>query len=197
LGCPSWLPTSAVAILVWQPGGEGVGPLAPGEVSGGGRSHAIPSRSHRAEHRAGGRSEPLLSRPAHPENAGIPPPHRPSPSSSSSSSSSSSVATSARSLAHAASPPRPQHSTLSRKFVEVMTEYNATQSKYRDRCKDRIQRQLEISRWQEWGGVGQRRHRGWGVVTHCRRPSLRSRPDHHQRGAGGHAGEREVGHLHG
>ncbi|KAK2504691.1 hypothetical protein MC885_005649 [Smutsia gigantea] len=37
-----------------------------------------------------------------------------------------------------------QHSTLSRKFVEVMTEYNATQSKYRDRCKDRIQRQLEI-----------------------------------------------------
>ncbi|XP_078393668.1 syntaxin-1B-like, partial [Cetorhinus maximus] len=38
-----------------------------------------------------------------------------------------------------------QHSTLSRKFVEVMTEYNATQSKYRDRCKDRIQRQLEIT----------------------------------------------------
>uniref|UniRef100_A0A8C0J4X4 Syntaxin-1B n=1 Tax=Chelonoidis abingdonii TaxID=106734 RepID=A0A8C0J4X4_CHEAB len=30
-------------------------------------------------------------------------------------------------------------------FVEVMTEYNATQSKYRDRCKDRIQRQLEIT----------------------------------------------------
>lgn len=26
-----------------------------------------------------------------------------------------------------------------------MTEYNTTQSKYRDRCKDRIQRQLEIS----------------------------------------------------
>ncbi|TRY96278.1 hypothetical protein DNTS_024010, partial [Danionella cerebrum] len=39
----------------------------------------------------------------------------------------------------------PQHSTLSRKFVEVMTEYNTTQSKYRDRCKDRIQRQLEIT----------------------------------------------------
>uniref|UniRef100_A0A8C3SGD1 Syntaxin-1B n=1 Tax=Chelydra serpentina TaxID=8475 RepID=A0A8C3SGD1_CHESE len=38
-----------------------------------------------------------------------------------------------------------RHSTLSRKFVEVMTEYNATQSKYRDRCKDRIQRQLEIT----------------------------------------------------
>ncbi|KAG7272685.1 hypothetical protein CRUP_029624, partial [Coryphaenoides rupestris] len=43
------------------------------------------------------------------------------------------------------------HSTLSRKFVEVMTEYNTTQSKYRDRCKDRIQRQLEISE-------SQRRH---------------------------------------
>ncbi|KFO04612.1 Syntaxin-1B, partial [Balearica regulorum gibbericeps] len=65
--------------------------------------------------------------------------------SSSSSSSSSSVATGVRSLAHAASSPCPQHSTLSRKFVEVMTEYNATQSKYRDRCKDRIQRQLEIT----------------------------------------------------
>eukprot|EP00064_Thunnus_orientalis_P017160 superscaffoldBa00003568_g17240 len=26
-----------------------------------------------------------------------------------------------------------------------MTEYNTTQSKYRDRCKDRIQRQLEIT----------------------------------------------------
>ncbi|GLD71782.1 syntaxin-1B [Lates japonicus] len=38
-----------------------------------------------------------------------------------------------------------EHSTLSRKFVEVMTEYNTTQSKYRDRCKDRIQRQLEIT----------------------------------------------------
>lgn len=38
-----------------------------------------------------------------------------------------------------------QHSTLSRKFVEVMSEYNATQSDYRERCKGRIQRQLEIS----------------------------------------------------
>uniref|UniRef100_A0A671W4U9 Syntaxin 1B n=1 Tax=Sparus aurata TaxID=8175 RepID=A0A671W4U9_SPAAU len=41
--------------------------------------------------------------------------------------------------------PADAHSTLSRKFVEVMTEYNTTQSKYRDRCKDRIQRQLEIT----------------------------------------------------
>ncbi|MGH0134325.1 UNVERIFIED_CONTAM: hypothetical protein FKN15_051727 [Acipenser sinensis] len=39
-----------------------------------------------------------------------------------------------------------QHSTLSRKFVEVMSEYNATQSDYRERCKGRIQRQLEIRR---------------------------------------------------
>lgn len=40
-----------------------------------------------------------------------------------------------------------QHSTLSRKFVEVMSEYNATQSSYRERCKGRIQRQLEISEY--------------------------------------------------
>uniref|UniRef100_A0A8C4R5B1 Syntaxin 2 n=1 Tax=Eptatretus burgeri TaxID=7764 RepID=A0A8C4R5B1_EPTBU len=38
-----------------------------------------------------------------------------------------------------------QHSTLSRKFVEVMTEYNSTQTDYRERCKNRIQRQLEIT----------------------------------------------------
>jgi len=38
-----------------------------------------------------------------------------------------------------------QHSTLSRKFVEVMTEYNRTQTDYRDRCKGMIQRQLEIT----------------------------------------------------
>uniref|UniRef100_A0A8C7KN63 Syntaxin-1A n=1 Tax=Oncorhynchus kisutch TaxID=8019 RepID=A0A8C7KN63_ONCKI len=38
-----------------------------------------------------------------------------------------------------------QHSTLSRKFVEVMSAYNTTQSDYRERCKGRIRRQLEIS----------------------------------------------------
>ncbi|RLV97880.1 hypothetical protein DV515_00011352 [Chloebia gouldiae] len=38
-----------------------------------------------------------------------------------------------------------RHSTLSRKFVEVMSEYNATQTDYRERCKGRIQRQLEIT----------------------------------------------------
>ncbi|XP_041054338.1 syntaxin-1A-like [Carcharodon carcharias] len=38
-----------------------------------------------------------------------------------------------------------QHSTLSRKFVEVMSEYNGTQTDYRERCKGRIQRQLEIT----------------------------------------------------
>ena len=43
-----------------------------------------------------------------------------------------------------------QHATLSRKFVEVMTEYNRTQTDYRERCKGRIKRQLEISEW--WDG---------------------------------------------
>lgn len=38
-----------------------------------------------------------------------------------------------------------QHSTLSRKFVEVMTEYNRTQTDYRERCIGRIKRQLEIT----------------------------------------------------
>ncbi|EEC18587.1 syntaxin, putative [Ixodes scapularis] len=38
-----------------------------------------------------------------------------------------------------------QHSTLSRKFVEEMTEYNKIQNDYRERCKDRIKRQLEIT----------------------------------------------------
>ena len=38
-----------------------------------------------------------------------------------------------------------QHSTLSCKFVEVMSEYNRTQIDYRERCKSRIQRQLEIT----------------------------------------------------
>ncbi|XP_023240652.1 uncharacterized protein LOC111639106 [Centruroides sculpturatus] len=37
------------------------------------------------------------------------------------------------------------HSMLSQKFVEVMTDYNKTQTDYRERCKARIQRQLEIT----------------------------------------------------
>jgi t-SNARE complex subunit (syntaxin) len=40
-----------------------------------------------------------------------------------------------------------QHSMLSQKFVEVMTDYNKTQTDYRERCKARIQRQLEISQF--------------------------------------------------
>lgn len=40
---------------------------------------------------------------------------------------------------------RPQHTILSRKFVEVMTQYNETQVAFRERSKGRIQRQLEIS----------------------------------------------------
>lgn len=39
-----------------------------------------------------------------------------------------------------------QHSVLSRKFVEVMTQYNETQVSFRERSKGRIQRQLEISK---------------------------------------------------
>uniref|UniRef100_A0A3Q3BN10 Syntaxin 2b n=1 Tax=Kryptolebias marmoratus TaxID=37003 RepID=A0A3Q3BN10_KRYMA len=38
-----------------------------------------------------------------------------------------------------------QHTVLSRKFVEVMTQYNATQVSFRERSKGRIQRQLEIT----------------------------------------------------
>lgn len=38
-----------------------------------------------------------------------------------------------------------QQSMLSQKFVEVMTDYNKTQTDYREKCKGRIQRQLEIS----------------------------------------------------
>jgi syntaxin 1A len=39
-----------------------------------------------------------------------------------------------------------QHSMLMQKFIEVMTDYNKTQTEYRERCKARIQRQLEISK---------------------------------------------------
>lgn len=38
-----------------------------------------------------------------------------------------------------------QHQMLTRKFIEVMTDYQLTQADYRDRCKARIQRQLEIT----------------------------------------------------
>ncbi|XP_045615849.1 syntaxin-1A isoform X2 [Procambarus clarkii] len=38
-----------------------------------------------------------------------------------------------------------QHSTLTRLFVNAMTEYNTIQTNYRDRCKARIQRQLKIT----------------------------------------------------
>ncbi|KAF7694908.1 syntaxin-2 isoform X1 [Silurus meridionalis] len=40
---------------------------------------------------------------------------------------------------------RTQYTVLSRKFVEVMTEYNDTQVSFRERSKCRIQRQLEIT----------------------------------------------------
>jgi len=38
-----------------------------------------------------------------------------------------------------------QHTCLSRLFIEVMTDYNTTQNSYRDNCKNRIKRQLEIT----------------------------------------------------
>ncbi|XP_051760131.1 syntaxin-2 isoform X2 [Ctenopharyngodon idella] len=38
-----------------------------------------------------------------------------------------------------------QHTNLSRKFVEVMTQYNETQVSFREKSKSRIQRQLEIT----------------------------------------------------
>lgn len=47
-----------------------------------------------------------------------------------------------------------QHSTLLKKFVDTMTDYNATQTDYRDRCKNRIQRQLEISKCYQSMGWG-------------------------------------------
>merc|ERR1711994_105848 len=38
-----------------------------------------------------------------------------------------------------------QHTTTSRRFVEVMTEYNKVQTEYREASKEKIKRQLEIS----------------------------------------------------
>lgn len=38
-----------------------------------------------------------------------------------------------------------QHSALLRNFIEVMNQYQLAQTEYRDRCKARIKRQLEIS----------------------------------------------------
>ena len=38
-----------------------------------------------------------------------------------------------------------QHSTLARKFHDVMSEYNQVQEEYRDKSKDRITRQLKYS----------------------------------------------------
>lgn len=38
-----------------------------------------------------------------------------------------------------------QHSSLSKSFVDVMTDYNKVQTDYREKCKATIQRQLEIT----------------------------------------------------
>ncbi|VDQ07239.1 unnamed protein product [Trichobilharzia regenti] len=37
-----------------------------------------------------------------------------------------------------------QYSTISRNFIEVMTDYNKAQVAFRDACKNRIKRQMEI-----------------------------------------------------
>ena len=39
-----------------------------------------------------------------------------------------------------------QCSTISRKFIEVMNDYNKAQMDYRDGCKKRMKRQMEISK---------------------------------------------------
>lgn len=39
-----------------------------------------------------------------------------------------------------------QHSALLRNFIDVMNQYQLAQTEYRDRCKARIKRQLEISK---------------------------------------------------
>lgn len=39
-----------------------------------------------------------------------------------------------------------QHMTLSQKFIDVMTEYNAHQVQFREQCKDRIKRQMTITK---------------------------------------------------
>ncbi|TNN05647.1 Syntaxin-1A isoform 3 [Schistosoma japonicum] len=38
-----------------------------------------------------------------------------------------------------------QYSTISRNFIEVMTDYNKAQVAFRDACKNRIKRQMEIA----------------------------------------------------
>ncbi|VEL28800.1 unnamed protein product, partial [Protopolystoma xenopodis] len=38
-----------------------------------------------------------------------------------------------------------QYSTISRNFIEVMTDYNKAQVAFRDACKQRIKRQMEIA----------------------------------------------------
>ena len=40
---------------------------------------------------------------------------------------------------------RNQHSLLVRKFVGVMEDHNLSQSKYRDKCKEQVKRQMAIS----------------------------------------------------
>lgn len=41
--------------------------------------------------------------------------------------------------------PKIQHCTLTRKYVEIMTQYNTIQIDYRDKCKESMKRQVKIS----------------------------------------------------
>ena len=55
-----------------------------------------------------------------------------------------------RSLVFILPPPHPcfpgnQYTVLARKFRDIMSQYNIIQEDYRDRCKERIKRQLKIS----------------------------------------------------
>lgn len=40
-----------------------------------------------------------------------------------------------------------QHASILREFVDVMNDYQKAQVEYRDRCKARIKRQLNISKY--------------------------------------------------
>ena len=37
-----------------------------------------------------------------------------------------------------------QHSAMSRKFINVMSRYNSAQNEFRDACKEKMRRQIEI-----------------------------------------------------
>lgn len=46
-----------------------------------------------------------------------------------------------------------QYNTLSRRFRDLMAEYNQVQEEYREKCKERIQRQLKYSGFSNLGSI--------------------------------------------